>query len=241
MFHIVIPDDAPAVMGPSRAYQSLLLRTPVAYFDTLPGSAEGLIERIRSAEVVINIRSSCRFTENVFAQCGQLKLLSLWGTGTDNVDLAAAARHGVTVTNTPGVSAISIGEHCLALLLAAARRIPRTDAEIRQGRWPRGEGVQMHGKTLGIIGLGAIGRRFAQIGEAIGMRVIAWTMHPNPALGFTLVPLEQLYRESDVVSIHLRLSAETRGMIGARELAMMKASAIVINTARGPILDEAAL
>jgi phosphoglycerate dehydrogenase-like enzyme len=241
MFHIVIPDDAPAVMGPSRAYQSLLLRTPVAYFDTLPGSEEGLIERIRSAEVVINIRSSCRFTESVFAQCGQLRLLSLWGTGTDNVDLAAAARHGVTVTNTPGVSAISIAEHCLALLLAAARRIPRTDAEIRQGRWPRGEGVQVHGKTLGIIGLGAIGRRFAQIGEAIGMRVIAWTMHPNPALGFTLVPLEQLYRESDVVSIHLRLSAETRGMFGARELAMMKPSAILINTARGPIVDEAAL
>ncbi len=241
MFHIVIPDDAPAVMGASQAYRSLLLRTPVAYFDTLPGSEEGLIERIRSAEVVINIRSSCRFTENVFAQCGQLKLLSLWGTGTDNVDLAAAARHGVTVTNTPGVSAISIAEHCLALLLAAARRIPRNDAEIRQGRWPRGEGVQMHGKTLGIIGLGAIGRRFAQIGEAIGMRVIAWTMHPNPALGFTLVPLEQLYRESDVVSVHLRLSAETRGMFGARELAMMKPSAILINTARGPILDEAAL
>jgi phosphoglycerate dehydrogenase-like enzyme len=99
-----------------------------------------LIERIRSAEVVINIRSSCRFTQNVFEQCGQLRLLSLWGTGTDNVDLAAAKRHGVTVTNTPGVAAISIAEHCLALLLSVARRIPRTDAEIRQGHWPRGEG-----------------------------------------------------------------------------------------------------
>jgi D-3-phosphoglycerate dehydrogenase / 2-oxoglutarate reductase len=242
MFHkVVIPDDAPPVMGGSRAYRALIERTPVAYFDTLPGSEAELIERIRAAEVVINIRSSCRFTETVFAQCSQLKLLSLWGTGTDNVDLASAARHGVTVTNTPGVSAISIAEHCLALLLAAARRIPRSDAEIRQGRWPRGEGAQMHGKTLGIIGLGAIGRRFAQIGAAIGMRVVAWTMHPNPALGFTLVELDQLYRESDVISVHLRLSAETRGMIGGRELAMMKPSAILINTARGAIVDEAAL
>lgn len=241
MQQIVIPDDAPPVMGPSRAYRTLIERIPVAYFDTLPGSEAELIERIRGAEVVISIRSSCRFTSSVFAQCGQLKLLSLWGTGTDNVDLAAAAAHGVTVTNTPGVSAISIAEHCLGLLLAAARRIPRTDAEIRQGRWPRGEGVQMHGKTLGIIGLGAIGRRFAQIGAAIGMRVIAWTMHPNPALGFTLVELDQLCRESDVVSVHLRLSAETRGMIGERELAMMKPSAILINTARGAIVDEAAL
>jgi phosphoglycerate dehydrogenase-like enzyme len=239
--HIVIPDDAPPVMGPSQAYRTLLERMPVDYHDTLPGSEAALIERIRDAEIVINIRSSCRFTESVFTQCGQLKLLSLWGTGTDNVDLAAAARHGVTVTNTPGVAAISIAEHCLALLLAAARRIPRTDAEIRQGRWPRGEGAQMHGKTLGIIGLGAIGRRFAHLGEAVGMRVIAWTMHPNPTLGFTLVALEQLYRESDVVSVHLRLSEETRGMIGAGEFGMMKSSAILINTARGPIVDEAAL
>jgi phosphoglycerate dehydrogenase-like enzyme len=239
--HIVIPDDAPPVMGPSQAYRTLLERMPVDYHDTLPGSEAALIERIREADIVINIRSSCRFTENVFAQCGQLKLLSLWGTGTDNVDLAAAARHGVTVTNTPGVAAISIAEHCLALLLAAARRIPRTDAEIRQGRWPRGEGAQMHGKTLGIIGLGAIGRRFARLGEAIGLRVIAWTMHPNPALGFNLVPLDQLYRESDVISVHLRLSGETRGMIGAGQFAMMKPSAILINTARGPIVDEAAL
>jgi len=238
---VVIPDDAPPVMGASRAYQSLRERTKVSYFDTLPGSEGELIERIHSAEIVINIRSSCRFTKNVFEQCGKLKLLSLWGTGTDNVDLAAAATHGVTVTNTPGVSAISIAEHCLGLLLAVARRIPRTDAEIRQGRWPRGEGMQMHGKTLGIIGLGAIGRRFAQIGAAIGMRVVAWTMHPNPALGFTLVELDQLYRESDVVSVHLRLSGETRGLVGERELAMMKPSAILINTARGAIVDETAL
>jgi phosphoglycerate dehydrogenase-like enzyme len=241
MRQVVIPDDAPPVIGPSKAYRSLMERMPVTYFDTLPGSEAELIERIRGAEIVINIRSSCKFTENVFAQCEQLKLLSLWGTGTDNVDLAAAARHSVTVTNTPGVSAISIAEHCLTLLLAAARRIPRTDAEIRQGQWPRGGGVQMNGKTLGIIGLGAIGRRFAQVGAAIGMRVIAWTMHPNPALGFTLVPIEELYRASDVVSVHLRLSAETRGMIGEREFAMMRSSAIFINTARGAIVDEAAL
>src|SRR5215813_5156642 len=124
---IVIPDDAPPVMGPSRAYRTLLDRTPVEYFETLPGSESGLIDRIRMAEIVINIRSSCRFTENVFAQCGQLRMLSLWGTGTDNVDLPAAARHGVTVTNTPGVAAFSIAEHALALTLTVARGIPRLD------------------------------------------------------------------------------------------------------------------
>jgi D-3-phosphoglycerate dehydrogenase len=122
-----------------------------------------------------------------------------------------------------------------------ARRIPRTDALMREGEWPKGQGTQMHGKTLGIVGLGAIGRRFAQLGQAIGMRVITWTMHPKPELGFESVALEQLLRESDVVSLHLRLSNETRGMIGEREFGMMKPSAILINTARGPIVDETAM
>ena len=148
-------------MASSAAYRALLEREAVDYHGTLPASEERLIERIAGAGVVINIRSSTRFTDAVFRQSPSLRLLSLWGTGTDNVDLAAAARHGVTVTNTPGVSAFSIAEHALALMLAAARRIPRVDAEIRQGHWPRGQAVQMHGKTLGIIGLGAVGRQFA--------------------------------------------------------------------------------
>jgi D-3-phosphoglycerate dehydrogenase len=115
------------------------------------------------------------------------------------------------------------------------------DAEVRLGRWPRGQAAQMHGKTLGIIGLGAVGRQFARLGEGIGMRVIAWTMHPNPALGVELVPLDDLLSSSDVVSLHLRLSAETRGFIGKREIEKMKPSAILINTARGAIVDESAL
>ena len=241
MPRIVIPDDAPPVMASSAAYRKLLERTPVAYHDTLPGTEEALIERIAGAEIAINIRSSTRFTENVFRQSPDLRMLSLWGTGTDNVDLGAAAGYGVTVTNTPGVSAFSIAEHALALMLAVARRIPHLDTEVRQGRWPRGQAAQMHGKTLGIIGLGAVGRQFARLGAGIGMRAIAWTMHPDPALGFELVPLDELFRLSDVVSVHLRLSGETRGFLGTRELEKMKPSAILINTARGPIVDQQAL
>jgi len=245
MPQIVIPDDAPAVMASSAAYRTLLERAAVDYavdyHDTLPAGEAGLIERVAGAGVVINIRSSTRFTDAVFRQSPSLRLLSLWGTGTDNVDLAAAAHHGVTVTNTPGVSAFSIAEHALALMLAVARRIPRVDSEIRQGHWPRGQAVQMHGKTLGIIGLGAVGRQFARIGAGIGMRVMAWTMHPNPSLGFELVSLDDLLRSSDVISLHLRLSSETRSFIGTREIEKMKPSAILINTARGAIIDEQAL
>jgi phosphoglycerate dehydrogenase-like enzyme len=241
MARIVIPDDAPPVMGLSQAYRKLLERTRVDYYDTLPGSEEGLIERIAGAEIVINIRSSSRFSENVFGHSANLRLLSLWGTGTDNVDLTAAARHGVTVTNTPDVSAISVAEHALALLLAVARRIPQLDTEVRRGCWPRGQVSQMHGKTLGVVGLGAIGRQFARLGAGIGMRVIAWTMHPDAVLGYELVSLDDLLRSSDVVSLHLRLSAQTRGFIGIQELEKMKPSAILINTARGAIVNEEAM
>lgn len=238
---IVIPDDYPSVMAPSRAYRELTARTAVDYHGSLPGSEERLIERIADAEAVLNIRVSSKFTENVFRHSPRLKLVSIWGTGTDNIDLRAAAAAGVTVTNTPGISAIAMAEHSLALMLAVARQIPCIDAATRRGEWPRGFVAQMHGKTLGIIGLGAIGHQFARLGAGIGMKVIAWTMHPNPALGVDLVELDDLYRSADVVSIHLRLTPEGRGFIGRREFGLMKPAAILINTARGPVVEEGAL
>jgi D-3-phosphoglycerate dehydrogenase len=110
-----------------------------------------------------------------------------------------------------------------------------------RGEWPRGQSIELHGKTCGVVGLGAIGRRFARIAEGIGMRVIAWTMHPRPQPGVEFVELDDLYCSSDVVSIHLRLSPATEGLIGPRQLALMKPTAILINTARGAVVDEAAL
>ena len=238
---VVVPDDCPPILALSPAFRRLQEGVQVEYFDTLPGTPERLIERCQGAVIVLNVRSSSKFTADVMERCPDLKLISVWGTGTDNIDLAAARRLGVKVTNTPAVSAYSVAEHCLALMLAAARRIPVQDAAVRVGSWPRGQGIELYGKTLGIVGLGAIGRRFAELGRAIGMRVIAWTMHPNASLGFELTSLDQLLGASDVVSIHLRLSPDTQGMIGAREFALMKKTAILINTARGPVVEEAAL
>lgn len=239
MTTVHIPDDAPRVLRTSLVWSDLAARAFTVYYDTLPGSEDALIERIRDAELVLNIRSSSKFTARVFDSCPRLRLLSVWGTGLDHVDLDAAARRGVTVTNTPGVSAISIAEHALALMLAAARRIPMLDAATRAGTWPRGQSVQLYGKTCGIIGLGAIGREFLRLAGGFGMKTIAWTMHPRP--GDPLVELDELYRTSDVVSLHLRLSDQTAGMIGAREFGLMKQGAIFVNTARGAIVDEAAM
>jgi len=238
---ISIPDDAPPVLAGSGVWPSLQAGARLDYHDTLPGSEERLIERIGAAEVVLNIRSSCKFTEAVFAACPKLRMVSVWGTGTDHVDLAAAARHGVTITNTPGVSAISIAEHALALLLAVARKLPQMDSATRGGGWPRGRSVELYGKTCGIIGLGAIGRQFARLAAGIGMRVIAWTMHPKPIAGVEIVDLDELYRTSDAISMHLRLSPETVDFLGAPQFARMKKNAILINTARGAIVNEAAM
>ena len=237
----VIPDDYPVVMGSSPSFLESRERMECVCFDTLPESEAALVSRIRDAAIVINIRASTRFTAGVFAACPGLRLLSIWGTGTDNVDLVAAKRHGVVVTNTPGVSAASIAEHSLMLTLAVARRVVEVHNGVVAGGWPRGRSVQLQGKTLGVIGLGAIGRRFARLGQGIGMRVIAWTMHPDPALGFELVELDDLLRTSDVVSVHLRLSPQSTGLMSRARLAVMKPGAILINTARGPIVDEAAL
>jgi phosphoglycerate dehydrogenase-like enzyme len=241
MPEIHIPDDAPPVLRSSSVWPELAASAELSYYDTLPGSEDSLIERLAGAGLVLNIRSSTRFTARVFEACPHLRLLSVWGTGTDHVDLAAAARHGVTVRTTPGVSAVSIAEHTLALLLAVARRIPRMDAAVRRGEWPRGQSVELRGRICGVVGLGAVGREFARMAGALGMRVIAWTVHPRPFPGVELVELEELCRTSDVISLHLRLSGETQGLFGAPQFAILKPGAILINTARGAIVDEAAL
>jgi D-3-phosphoglycerate dehydrogenase len=232
-------------MSASAAYHDLAARAEVTCHNSLPGSEENLIARIAGAEIVINIRASTKFTAAVFRHCPGLRLLSVWGRGTDHIDLPAAAQCGVKVRTTPGVSAIAIAEHSLALMLAVARRIVRLDAETRAGKWPRGQVMQLRGKTLGIMGLGAVGREFARMGAGIGMRVMAWTMHPNPALGLSmgleLVSFEELLRSSDVLSIHLRLSPDTNGLIGWPQIEMIKPGAILINTARGAIVEETAL
>ena len=242
---ISIPDDYPAVMGPSNAFKMLKFRAEVDYHESLPPSEEVLLERIGDAPYVINIRSSVRFPATTLEKMKGVKLLSLWGTGTDHVDLEAAAALGITVTNTPGVSAIAMAEHTLALMLATARDLVRIDAKTRRGGWPRGFVTQLHGKTLGIVGLGAIGQQVARIARGIGMKVIAWTRHANillaQELDIELVQLDDLYRRADVVSLHVRQTPETVGFFGERQINLMKRTAFLINTARGPVVDEPAL
>lgn len=248
MAKIVIPDDAPPVMTGSAALARLQAAGhDVIVYNTPPSSPEDLLARIRGAHTVINIRGYCKFPAAVLAAAvPSLKHLAIWGTGTDNVDLAGARDRGITVSNTPNTATDAIAEQGLALLLGVARKVPVIDASVRRGDWNRGMLCQLKGKTCGIIGTGVIGTRFAELCKGIGMNVIAWTYTPDPekaaAAGFTYVhSLQDLLRQADVVSLHLRSSDRTRSLLNAEAFATMKDGAIFINTARGDIVDEGAL
>jgi len=204
-----------------------------------------LAERLREADVAVNIRGRTRFTAEVLQACPKLKLISIWGTGTDNVDLKAAAARGITVTNTPGANAVAVAEHTVALILAVAKQLAQADGAMRQGGWPRNLVPQLRGKRLGLIGTGLIGREVAAMGRGLGLEVVAWTFHPNPnlavSLGLRYVELEELLQTSDIVSLHLRATPDTRHFLNRERLGMLKASAILVNTARGALIDEASL
>lgn len=171
---------------------------------------------------------------------GPLRVVVKYGSGLDNVDLEAAATRGVTVTATPGANARSVAELTIALLLALARHVVAHDRLVRAGSWTRRLGIELDGRRLGVVGYGAIGGLVGRLAAGLGMSVVARDPFVHDA-DVELVPLDELLRSSDAVSLHLPLDERTRGLIGARELALMPPGALLVNTARGGLVDEAAL
>jgi glyoxylate reductase len=216
--------------------------------DDSPPSAELLAEARRSQGLLVNIAD--RVDAAVIEAASELRIVSQLAVGYDNIDIAAATRRGVLVTNTPGVLTETTADMAFALLLAQARRLPEADRAIRQGQWGEWKpwfllGRDLTGKTLGIVGLGAIGQAMARRSLGFGMRVVYTSRQRKPeaeaSLGLEWLDLPRLLAQSDYVSLHMALSAETRGMIGAAQLAQMKPDAVLINTARGGVVDQAAL
>lgn len=244
---IVIPDDYPIVYGaPDHPDLAPLDRYGVvSLHSTRWTTREEFLERIAPAEVVLNIRAYSKFDEQALVAAPNLRLISILGTGTDNVDLTAASERGVVVTNTPGIMAASVAELAAGLMLAVVRGIPLSDRRVRQGTWQHVEGPELYGKTLGLLGLGAIGGEMARIGRGYGMHLIGWSFRHDPqraaALSVELVDWDDLFRHADVLSIHLRGSPQAAGLVGQRELELMKPTAYLINTARAAILDQDAL
>jgi D-3-phosphoglycerate dehydrogenase len=177
---------------------------------------------------------------DLVAQCDALKHIVFLGTGASSyMNVAELESRGVRVHTIKGYGDTAVAEHTIALMMAASRDIARMDRQVRGGTWLTREGVQLDGKTLGLIGLGGIGREVMRIARGIGMEVIAWNRTPQP--GAPLVPLDDLLARSDVITLHLALNDETRGFLGAQHIARMKPGVVLINTARGALVDEAAL
>lgn len=193
--------------------------------------------------VALLTRGKGRVTRELIGRCPDLRVVARCGVGLDNIDLQAAAERSIPVIYAPGSATNAVAEHTLLLMLAAARRLRPLAAAVHAGNWAVRDGyggIELTGKTLGVVGLGAIGRRVASLGEAFGMRVIYWS-RASATTRYQARTLPDLLREADVVSLHLSLTGETRGVIGANEIALMKPGALLINTSRGAVIDQQAL
>ncbi len=193
------------------------------------------------------VRSRTKVTKEILEAATRLKVVGRAGVGVDNIDVDVATRQGIAVLNAPGGNVISAAEHTLALTLALVRHIPKADAALRRGEWERKRfrGIELNGKTLGLAGAGRIGSEVAKRARAFGMRVVAYDPYLSreraEQFGIQLVTMPDLFEQADVISVHVPLTDETRGIIGAVELALMKPTAYLINAARGGVVDEGAL
>ena len=213
------------------------------FHDHLEG-IEPLAERLAPFDAIVAMRERTAFGADLLARLPRLRLLVTTGMANPSIDLAAAREHGIVVCGTRGLPSPT-AELTWGLILAVLRHIPAEDARLRAGGWQATVGSELAGRTLGIIGLGRLGRRVARVARAFEMDVLAWSQNLDPdeahRHGAEPVGRDELLARADVVTIHLRLSARTRGLIGAAELARMKPSAVLVNTSRGPIVDETAL
>lgn len=244
MKRIAVLDDYQGVVLSLPYWARLADRASVDVFRDTLADESALVRRLREYEIIVPIRERTPFRASLLDKLSSLELLALTGRNSGHVDVEAATARGILITETEGSGASAV-EHTMALLLAIVRRIPQDDRAMREGQWQTGLAMELSGKTLGIVGLGRIGSRIAAFGKLLGMRVLSWGPTLNDeratAAGVRRVSLDELFRESDVVSIHLRLSERTRHIIKAEQLSLMKPTAYLINTARGALVDEQAL
>jgi phosphoglycerate dehydrogenase-like enzyme len=241
---IAVLDDYQNVALGLADWSTLAERAQIDVFNDHLAATDAVVERLLPYDIVCIMRERTPLSRDVIDRLPNLKLIASTGPRNACIDLQAAAEHGVAVAHTGYFGAPTV-ELTWALILAGARHITAEAAALRRGEWQHSLGDDMGGHTLGIMGLGNIGAKVAKVGLAFGMKVIAWsqnlTLEKAAAAGATLVSKETLLQQADIVSLHLVLSDRTRGIVGAAELALMKPSARLVNTSRGPLVVEAAL
>ena len=242
---VAIPSDDPPQCQGSPWLAKLGEKAEIRLFMDRPIDFEEQIDRVRGASAIINSRSYVQWPRKAIEQLPDLGHITVCGIGTDSIDLEAAREHGVLVSNIPGKTAPVVAEHSFALMWAIAKQLTWYMDSMRAGLWTKMDGVFLAGKTAGIIGTGNIGTEMVKLCRAVGMDVIAWTFNPSDErsarLGVEFVELNELLARSDVISIHIQQTPESHHMIGEPELAMMKPGSLLVNVARGPIVDEVAL
>jgi phosphoglycerate dehydrogenase-like enzyme len=244
MYRLAVLDDYQRVAMTSAEWSSLAGRADITVFSDHLADEEALAERLAPFEIVIAMRERTPFRASLLRRLPALRLLVTTGMANASIDLHVAHQRGVLVCGTRG-SGAGTPELTWGLLLALLRGIPTGDAALRAGEWQRGLGVELAGTTLGILGLGRIGGRIARYAHAFDMDVIAWSQNLTDdqatAHGARRVTKGELFTLSDVVTVHLKLSERTTGLVGARELDLLGPRGYLVNTSRGPIVDEAAL
>jgi phosphoglycerate dehydrogenase-like enzyme len=241
---VAILDDYQDVALRLADWSAVRRRAEITVFNDHLADPAAVVERLRPFDVVCVMRERTPLSRDILQQLPRLKLIASTGLRNAAIDMRAAAERGIVVTATGYESTPTI-EHSWALILASARHLAREAASVRDGGWQTSIGANLRGKCLGVIGLGNIGKEVARIALAFGMTVIAWSQNLTSEIaggaGATLVDKDALFRQADIVTIHLILSRRTIGLVGAAELALMKPTAWLINTSRGPIVDQAAL
>jgi D-3-phosphoglycerate dehydrogenase / 2-oxoglutarate reductase len=243
---IVVPDDIGGAFKLASNINRLTEIATVAFHGERASGEAELIRRVHDANVILSFRPAfTKFPRSVLDSAPNLRLVCISGTGTEDVAVADATARGIAVANVPGPSNRAVAEHCLALLFAVARAVPAQDRAIRSGAWKAIQGIELGGKTLGIVGVSGISSELAPLARGLGMKVVSWSRNNDPAraaaIGSRAVPFDDLLTVADVISLHVRLNDATRQMIGADQFDRMKRGAILINTARGGAVDEVAL
>lgn len=241
---VVVPADYPVMIVGSLHLERLTGSADLTTHSDFPDRDEQ-IRRVVDAELMITSRGALKWSTELLEQCHRLQMITTCSIGVDSIDLEAARRLGIVVSNVPGRTKTVVAEHALALLLGVARRLAFTTATMKAGEFITPDNFVMHGKMLGVIGAGSIGCEMIRLGKAIGMSVQAWTFNASEQrsreLEVPFVDLDTLLATSDAISIHVKLTDDSRGLIGQRELGLMKPNCLLVNTARGPVVDTAAL
>jgi phosphoglycerate dehydrogenase-like enzyme len=240
---IVILDD---VTMTAQQEERLRRSGEVVIFTGVPTRPEEILSRAEGAQILI--ASWTKINSQILERLTRLKMISIWATGYDNVDVEAATRLGIRIAHVPGYATEAVAELCLGLMLAVVRRILPADRDVREERrlnWNRFQGTELKGKILGLLGTGEIGARVAEIARVFGMELIAYDPVPRQNLAERLqieyLPLPEVLRKSDILSLHLPLAADTKGFFSVGEFSRMKPGAVFVNTARQAIVDQDAL